>query len=81
MRRRFERFPRITADPRAMAGKACIRGMRFPVSTVLDELAGGATADDLVGEFPHLEREDVAEALRFAAWRMGEREVELAGAA
>jgi uncharacterized protein (DUF433 family) len=81
MTRRFEGFPRITADPRVMAGKACIRGMRFPVSNIIEELAGGATADDLIREFPYLERDDVAEALRFAAWRMGEREIELVDAA
>jgi uncharacterized protein (DUF433 family) len=81
MTRNFEGFPRITANPQVMAGKPCIRGMRFPVSTVLQELAGGASVEELLREFPYLEREDIAEALRFAAWRMQEREVDLVDAA
>jgi uncharacterized protein (DUF433 family) len=78
--RSFEGFPRITADPRVMAGKPCIRGMRFAVSNLLAELAGGASVEDLLREFPYLEREDIAEALRFAAWRMQEREIDLVDA-
>ena len=78
MTRSFEGFPRITANPRVMAGKPCIRGMRFPVSNVIAELAGGASVEDLLREFPYLELEDIAEALRFAAWRMQEREIDLA---
>jgi uncharacterized protein (DUF433 family) len=74
MTRSYEGFPRITANPRVMAGKPCIRGMRFPVSTVIAELAGGTSVEDLLREFPYLEREDVAEALRFAARRMQERD-------
>jgi uncharacterized protein (DUF433 family) len=81
MTRSFEGFPRITANPRVMAGKPCIRGLRFPVSNVITELAGGASVEDLLWEFPYLEREDIAEALRFAAWRMQEREIDLVDAA
>lgn len=81
MTRSFEGFPRITANPRVMAGKPCIRGMRFPVSNLLAELAGGASAEDLLREFPYLEREDIAEALCFAAWRMQEREIDPVDAA
>jgi uncharacterized protein (DUF433 family) len=81
MTRSFEGFPRITVNPRVMAGKPCIRGMRFPVSNVIAELAGGASVEDILREFPYLEREDIAEALRFAAWRMQEREIDLVDAA
>lgn len=81
MTRGFQGFPRITVNPRVRAGKPCIRGMRFAVSNVLDELAGGASVEDLLREFPYLEREDIAEALRFAAWRTGERDVDLVDAA
>ena len=81
MTRSFRDFPRITVNPRVMAGKPCIRGaMRFPVSDVISELAGGASIEDLLREFPYLEREDIAEALRFAAWRMQEREIDLVDA-
>ena len=81
MTRVFEGFPRITANPRVMSGKPCIRGLRFPVSNVIAELAGGASVENLLQEFPYLEREDIAEALRFAAWRMQEREIDLVDAA
>jgi len=81
MTRSFEGFPRITADPAVMAGKPCIRGMRVTVGMVLGELAGGATSDDLLREFPYFEADDITEALRFAAWRVQERDVDLAGAA
>lgn len=81
MTRSFDGFPRITVNPRVMAGKPCIRGMRFPVSNLLSELAGGAAVEDLLREFPYLEREDIAEALRFAAWRTQEREIDLVDAA
>ena len=78
MTRTFRDFPRITVDPRVMAGKPCIRGMRVTVGMILGEMSAGATPDDLLREFSYLEREDIAEALRFAAWRMQEREIEVA---
>ena len=59
---------RVTADPEICGGQPCIRGMRFPVATVLRYLAGGYTAEQLVEEFPELELEDVRESLRYAAW-------------
>ena len=71
-------FPRITVDPAVMGGKPCIRGLRVTVGMILAELAADATPDDLLREFPYLERQDIAEALRFAAWRMQERELDLA---
>jgi uncharacterized protein (DUF433 family) len=71
----FRDFPRITVDPLVMAGKPCIRGMRVTVGMILGELSAGATPDDLLREFAYLEQDDVTEALRFAAWRMQEREL------
>jgi uncharacterized protein (DUF433 family) len=79
MTRNFEGFPRITVNPAVMAGKPCIRGMRVTVGMILGELSAGASADELLEEYPYLEREDLAEALRFAAWRMQERELDLSG--
>ncbi len=78
MTRTFRDFPRITVDPAVMAGKPCIRGMRVTVGMILGELAAGATPDNLLQEFAYLERDDITEALRFAAWRMQEREIDLA---
>lgn len=58
---------RITVEPDKMGGKACIRGMRFSVVDVLDYLAGGMSPDDLLAEFPYLERGDIDAALGWAA--------------
>jgi uncharacterized protein (DUF433 family) len=50
---------RITVDPEICHGKPCVRGLRYPVETILEYLAGGDTIDELIREFPDLEREDV----------------------
>jgi uncharacterized protein (DUF433 family) len=71
----MEGFDRITFDPRVMGGKACIRGMRVTAGMIVRQIAGGATADELLAEFPYLEREDIAQALQYAAWRLDERDV------
>ncbi|MGO9895447.1 MAG: DUF433 domain-containing protein [Bryobacteraceae bacterium] len=61
--------PRITVDPQKMFGKPCIRDLRFTVSDLLDYLAGGMTEDEILADFPYLERDDIRAALRFAADR------------
>lgn len=58
---------RITFDSKIMGGRACIRGMRIPVSVIVSHIADGATFDDVLSEFPALEREDVHQALAYAA--------------
>ena len=50
---------RITVDPEICHGKPCVRGLRYPVETILEYLAGGDMAEDLLAEFPDLEREDI----------------------
>jgi uncharacterized protein (DUF433 family) len=57
---------RITVDPEICHGKPCIRGLRYPVEAILEYLAGGDTIDDLLGEFPDLEREDILACLEFS---------------
>ena len=69
---------RITLDPTVMGGKACIRGLRVTVSTVLGLLAVGLTREEILQAYPYLEREDIEEALAYAAWRLEEREIPLA---
>ena len=69
---------RIALDPTVMGGKACIRGLRVTVSTVLGLPAAGRTREDIL--HPHLEREDIEGALADAAWRLEEREIPLAHA-
>jgi len=61
-------FDRITFDPRVMGGRACIRGMRIPVSVIVSQIAHGATLEEVLQGYPDLEREDVVQALEYAAW-------------
>ena len=69
---------RITFNPEVMGGKPCIRGMRVTVGTIVGLIASGQTVDQVLADYPYLEREDVLEALAYAAWRAEEREVPLA---
>ena len=62
------RFDRITFDPRIMGGRACIRGMRITVAQLVEDLADGATVEELLAGHPSLEAEDVRQALAYAAW-------------
>ncbi len=61
-------FDRITFDPNVMAGKACIRGMRVTVSLLLNLVANGMDAEEIVAAYPYLEVEDIHQSLRYAAW-------------
>ncbi|WP_407521178.1 DUF433 domain-containing protein [Methylobacterium oryzisoli] len=74
-------FTRITRDPAIMEGRACIRGMRVTVSMVLGNLGAGVSIEELLAAYPYLQREDVLEALRYAAWIAQEREMPLTPAA
>ncbi len=73
-------FARITQNPAVMGGKPCIRGMRVTVGMIVGQIGAGVTIDQLLADYPYLEREDVLEALRYAAWRAQEREIDLASA-
>lgn len=75
----MERLDRITHRPDVMGGKACIRGMRVTVGMVVAQIGGGHSIDEVLADYPYLEREDVLQALRYAAWRADEREVPLSG--
>ena len=76
----MEQLDRITQQPEVMGGKACLRGMRVTVAMVVGQIGAGRSVDDLLADYPYLEREDVMQALRYAAWRAEEREVMLAKA-
>ena len=71
-------FDRITFAPGVMGGRACVRGMRVTVAMIVGQIGGGASIEELLVEFPYLEREDILQALRYAAWRTEEREVAFA---
>ena len=64
----FPMFDRITFDPQIMGGRACIRGMRIPVSVIIGQIAHGATTEEILGDYPDLEQEDIQQALEYAAW-------------
>jgi uncharacterized protein (DUF433 family) len=71
---------RVTQQSDVMGGKACIRGMRVTVGMIVGQIGAGHTVEEILADYPYLEREDILQALRYAAWRTEEREVILAGA-
>ncbi|MDD1424960.1 DUF433 domain-containing protein [Dolichospermum sp. ST_sed3] len=64
---------RITFDPQVMAGQACIRGMRIPVSLVVNLVANGKPLEEILEEYPDLEADDIRQSLLYAAWLTQER--------
>jgi uncharacterized protein (DUF433 family) len=68
---------RITFDPEVMGGKPCIRGLRVTVGTIVGLIAAGRTKDQILKLYPYLEREDIDQALAYAAWRVEEIDVPL----
>jgi uncharacterized protein (DUF433 family) len=75
----MDKLDRITMRPDQMGGRACIRGMRVTAGMIVGQIGAGVTIEELLAEYPYLEREDVLQALRYAAWRAEEREIKLAG--
>ena len=73
----MEPLTRITIDPEVMGGKPCIRGIRVTVGTIVGLIATGKTVEDVLAAYPYLEREDVLEALSYAAWRAEEKEISM----
>jgi uncharacterized protein (DUF433 family) len=73
-------FDRITHVPGVMGGKACIRGMRVTVGMVLNQIGAGRTVEDILEDYPYLEREDILQSVRYAAWLTEERTADLASA-
>lgn len=72
------KFTRITVSPHQMGGVPCIRGLRIPVATVVGMIADGMTTDDILHGFPDLEKDDIREALQYAAEALRERQLPLA---
>ncbi len=69
---------RINQEPDVMSGKPCIRGMRVTVGMIVGQIAAGHSIEEILADYPYLERADVLQALRYAAWRSEEREIILA---
>ena len=71
------KFQRVTVNPNQMGGMPCIRGLRIPVATVVGMVADSMTEPEILKAFPDLEREDIREALLYAAEAVRERELPL----
>ena len=69
-------FDRITVDPNIMDGKPCIRGMRIQVSLILNLVANGMSFEEIIGDYPYIERKDISQCLQYAAW-LAEDRIEL----
>jgi len=61
-------FDRITFDPAILGGRACLRGMRIPVSVIVGQIAHGATFQEILDGYPDLEEADIRQAVEYAAW-------------
>ena len=71
-------LPLITVDPEICHGKPCIRGgLRYPVETILEYLAGGDTIESLLTQFPDLEREDILACHEFARRMLAAKTIHL----
>ncbi|MDZ7592760.1 MAG: DUF433 domain-containing protein [Rubrivivax sp.] len=75
----MQELDRITHRPDVMGGKACIRGMRVTAGAIVGQIGAGRTVEQVLQDYPYLEREDVLQALRYAAWRAEERELQFVG--
>jgi uncharacterized protein (DUF433 family) len=75
------KFTRITVNPNQMSGVPCIRGLRIPVATVVGMVADGMNENEILKAFPDLEREDISQALYYAAEAVRERELPLVNVA
>jgi len=75
-----ENFDRITQNPAVMGGKPCIRGMRVTVGMIVGQIGEGVSYEELLSDYPYLEKEDIMQALRYAAALSQWREIALAEA-
>jgi uncharacterized protein (DUF433 family) len=62
----MERFERITQNPLVMGGKPCIRGLRVTVGMIVGQIGAGVTIDELLADYPYLERKDILQAVGYA---------------
>ena len=69
----MKELERITVDPEICLGQPTIRGMRITVSVILKQIANGMSTKEILEAYPELEAEDIAQALRYAAWLSSEK--------
>jgi uncharacterized protein (DUF433 family) len=79
-RTKVAQFDRITQEPGVMGSRARIQGMRVTVGAIVGQIGAGRTIDEVLSDYPYLEREDILQALRYAAWLAEEREAALPNA-
>ena len=70
-------FDRISHDMRIMGGKACIKGTRVTVGMIVNQISEGKTTEELLDDYPYLTHDDVTQALKYAAWTVSGREIEI----
>jgi uncharacterized protein (DUF433 family) len=63
----FEGLDRITQNPAVMGGKPCIRGMRVTVGMIVGQIGAGVSVEEMLNDYPYLEREDIMQALQYTA--------------
>ena len=71
----FSGLNRITANPEIMGGKPCIRGMRITVGTIIGLIAGEHSVEEILKEYPYLEKDDIQQCLQYASMRVNEIDV------
>jgi uncharacterized protein (DUF433 family) len=62
-----ELLSRLTSDPEICHGQLCLRGLRYPVSMILELLAGGMSEQEILSDYPDLEADDIRASLTYAA--------------
>ena len=72
-----DQFNRINRDVAIMGGKACVKGTRVTVGMIVTQISGGKTPEDVLQDYPYLSREDILEALRYAAWSVDSTEADI----
>lgn len=77
----MSRLERITSDLAVCHGQPTVRGLRYPVENLLELLSGGMTVEEVLADYPDLERDDLLAALEFGALAAGRRRVVPLGAA
>ena len=73
----MSKFDRITRRPDVMGGKACVRGLRVTVGMIVGQIGAGRSIEQLLVDFPYLQRDDILQAISYSAWLAEEREIEL----
>jgi len=69
----MKNLERITIDPEICLGQPTIRGVRITVSVILKQIASGMTINEILNAYPELEKEDIMQALKYAAWLSSEK--------